>query len=203
MATVVDPQHKGALAVNRQQFCDGLKLLLKAQAFTGHPAQFTFSGGRLHVALLGASFTAEASGHWIGEVLVDDQLLSRAAQVSWPEQPSLQISTDGRRLRIESLVLACTWNGLEYPRIPLAINCSLLEILRLPREYSPADIARSGLTERLAAAEAERERLIGLAAEHIRRAEEALVPLGLKSGCLGIDADLLRSKVEQRLQCSK
>jgi hypothetical protein len=191
---------KGALEVDRQQLCQGLKLLLKAKAFAGQTAQLTFADGRLKVAVLGASFQADATGTWAGEVLVDDQSLSRVARASLSQQAKLSVSTNGRELRIDTITVPCDWNAMQYPRISLPVDAKLIDVLRLPQKFSTTDIERSGLAKKLAAGERKRDELIRAVLSEIRVAESAL---GLKRGALGMDPDFLRARVDEALKMTE
>lgn len=85
---------------------------------------------------------------------------------------SIRLWLDGGRLHIGNLAMACTWQPDTAPAPPLALNASLLDVLRLPYGMSQEELAAAGLACLLAQAEERLNALVG-------NATHDLAPLGI------------------------
>jgi len=162
------------LKVNRTQLADGLKRLrklVKPKKVT--EAIFTFENNALMIELGGVTVEATAEGTWRGLVRVAGRAVLNLA-VALPADDPLHVSLkDGERLYIGSLSLPCIWHDAEERTIPLPMDAPLTALLGVRYKFTDDEIFRSGLTNPIAEAEAQRKMLT-------RSAANKLEPLGVR-----------------------
>jgi len=184
---------QNALRVDRAMFRDALRLAKKVRGVGSQPALLTYENDRLRIELGGCEFFCNAEGTWEGQVKIPSAFLRELySSVPKGDEP-VQVSTDGRNLRIGQLSVKCEWTALAYPRITMPLGASLQDYLMLPFKYSQTDIDRSDLATLLADAQAKKARFI-------ERATSVLKPLGIKEfhlNCLVDDVLRERAKHEK------
>jgi hypothetical protein len=158
------PSIKNELNVCRLQLGQAFRIIKKLSGFGDQSAVLTFQNERLKIQLGGCELTADAEGRWHGQVKVPVDMIRRIAKAFKKSGgKNAVVSTNGRELRIDQIVVSCHWDALVYPRISMPLGATLTDVLSLPLKYSLEDIDRSELAGALASAEAKMHELIAKA----------------------------------------
>lgn len=139
----------------------------------------------LHLETAGAAMTVPATGSWTGQArvagaafLLMHRVLPRAGQIS--------IRVEDGKLYLGGTALPCAWEKTTQPSIPLPLNLTDLDVLKLARIYPVDRLEAAGIGTRVADAE---EWLASM----LDRAAKILEPLG-------IGRDALEALAERRLR---
>ncbi len=174
-----------SILISRKDLLDTLRQIKKTKGLGGQPAIATFEEHYLCFDFGGCRFRIPGNGTWQGQVTFGSESLKHLAQAPLKFEDSVEVSCDGKSLRIGGWVVPCEWSGLFSPRITLPLGSSIMDILSLRKLYSSDDIERSGLEATLADAEAKVGKLLA-------QATATLSPLK-------IDESDLRRLVEQKI----
>ncbi len=158
------------LHVDRQGLVAGLSLTLKCKALG--PGEVSFEDGKLKVAFADFFFSTPATGHWYGIATVPPTFFKGLARGSLPGGGLLPVSYQQGTLTVGIDRTNCKWKAVAPPTLELPADAHLRDVLMAGMEHNPEHIQRSGLAERIARAENERDSLL-LAAATI------LTPLGI------------------------
>jgi hypothetical protein len=135
-----------------------------------------FEGGCMVIRLGGIEVRARARGSWPGEAALRGGFLANFHE-SLPAGDLVTVLAERARFKIGRVATRCAWHPRIEPHITLPVDARLAHILRLPLEYTAEEIARCGLADVLARAEAERD-------EILEKAEAVLAPLELTAEAL-------------------
>ena len=153
------------LSVNRLHLWQAFRQIKRQGGFGDQSAILTFADGQFEIELGGCVLTADAEGLWRGQVKIPvDAIRNVAKSFAKGSSGGVVDSTEGNELHIGNITVPCQWNALVYPRIQMPLGARVMDVLTLPLKYSAEDIERSELSETLASAEEQRDKLIGKAA---------------------------------------
>lgn len=140
-------------------------------------------GLRLETA--GAEMAVPATGRWTGQARVAGAALLRMHRVL-PRLGQLPIRVEEEKLYLGGTALPCIWEETTQPSIPLPLNLTDLDVLKLARVYPAERLEAAGIGTRVADAEA-------WLASMLDRAANILEPLG-------IGRETLEALAERRLR---
>ena len=145
----------------------------------------SMEGDTLCFSVIGMSTYANAEGSWTGEVRIPGAFLLALAKMPPPGDPVVVAVREGR-LHFGALSTACVEQASWKSEIPLPLDPSLSELLRLRYLYTAERIERAGLKIRVEDAHDRAAKLLGQAAK-------SLAPLDITREDL---RDLLVKKLE-------
>lgn len=180
-----------AVTVSRESFLAAVRPLRKfVKRKDPGEAIISMEGEDLSIAAMGVATAMPAAGEWAGEVRVPARFVLMLA-VAPPEGDPLTVEVRDGRFRIGSLSIACELSDSWKSEIPLPIDATPVQILRLRLQYSPHRIEKAGLSKRVAA---EEEKAMSM----INKAWKELQPLGVTPEDLKrLVVDTLRKGIEK------
>lgn len=148
----------------------------------------SYTGEDLRIEIAGADMMVPAKGRWTGRARISGAVIFRLSRLL-PSNDRLPIRIEEGTLYIGRTALPCDWEEVFEPSIPLPLNLTDIDVLKLARKYSPQRLAAAGISARAEEAE---EWL----SSTLDRAAQVLEPLGIRR-------EMLEEIVERRLREGK
>ncbi|MFC2043438.1 hypothetical protein ACFLUA_04740 [Chloroflexota bacterium] len=145
----MDPEN---ILISRPQFKQALNTLRIASKGQYSPEMvFSCQGENLFIRLGGSEIKLEGKGRFNSQARLSSKAL-KSLILALPEEDPLPISRHPDRLGIGNLRLSCRWETQAPTKISVAINSDEMDYLRLAKNYSYDEIAKSGLEPKVEAA---------------------------------------------------
>ncbi|MBI4408512.1 MAG: hypothetical protein HY561_02310 [Gemmatimonadetes bacterium] len=158
------------LEVDGAELIEAARFLRKmARASAGSELLLSYADATLVLEILGTTYSVPASGTWPGVCRVAKRFVGLLAKIP-KGRVSLTVMETGH-LHVENSTVECLWERAASAKIEMPVNPTLLEVLRVAAEHTPADLAASGLLELVIKADGERK-------DRMRQAAAALKPFG-------------------------
>ena len=131
-------------------------------------ALVTVDAGMLSISVSGVAASLPAFGTWRGEVRVSGRFV-RMIGLDPPPGDPLVVEVRGGRLWVGTTLSApCVEQEAWKSEVPISVDATVADILRLRFLHSRERLERAGLTKRVAEAEAVAREAIREAAEHLQ-----------------------------------
>lgn len=128
--------------------------------------------GMLSISVSGVAASLPAFGTWTGEVRVSAKFV-RMVGLDPPSGDPLVVEVRGERLFFGTTLSApCVEQDAWKSEVPIALNATVVDVLRLPFLYPQERLERAGLTRRVKEAES-------IAVEAIAEAAKPLEAIGI------------------------
>jgi hypothetical protein len=155
------------LVVDGAEFAKSIRLLVRTSGDSA-ASEFTlrFEDGEIVADVAGASVSIPARGTWSGVVTVHRRALAVLATIAGGPTP-IVITEDGM-LRVGGLSFTCRFTPLTHLNLDLALDPSLLQVLRLRRDHTDEELLAAGLLDQVEQAERELDRMIESSANRLQ-----------------------------------
>lgn len=156
------------LKMPRAELLNAMRVLRKnANVLTKEEVVLGYRDGCMTIALAGMGASVTAEGEWPGEarlranVFLDLSLLL-------PKGDPLSLSVENGFLHIGLASFSCVWQEKQKRELVLPANPTLIDVLRLANEFTPAEIEATGVKEAITEALQKRDALTRKAAEPLK-----------------------------------
>jgi len=168
---MADPE----LIVKGSDLHDALRSLRKfSRRLKGFDATLSYEEGGLLIQAGGVGAAASAEGSWPG-VATAPLIFFVRGLTGIPKEDTVRIWYEVGRLHVANQSwkrsIGATWTPQGRPSVQVSLNASLIELLRLAINHSPADLESMGVLRKVQAAAERRDQLVQRAAELLNELE--------------------------------
>lgn len=154
------------LTLETSDFVAAIRPMVKAsKRSAASDVTFSYSRGDLVLSCAGVEVSAPASGDWHGTASTHKSVLGLLVKL---KGKAMEVAfTDDGRLHVGPMSFDARWLEGTSPQVDLALEPTLLQLLRLRFTHSDESLLAAGLLERVLRAERERDRHIESAAHRL------------------------------------
>ena len=148
-------------------------------------ALLSFDGKFFSIEAFEVTAVLHAKGHWPGVATIFAEYVAALAEVP-PQDESLVLTCDERRVRIGTTSVPCEWRPISEILMEIPAAPDWIDLLRMPYRCTRAQILAAGMQPKIDGAERELQKVL-------KRAAKPLAPLK-------VTVEDLRSLVEGKLR---